>query len=171
MTYQQKDFSAAFDVNAVDSTKLDHRVNLVGGVGADLTSDAIRTLDVTDKAPIFLSEISGAYTSAQYVYEDVSAYESVLIQAVWSASGPDVTFALSAQNDGTAAASCQYTNVSQYGITILDGTTAAAQYVDTITVRIDVRDAEYLRVGLGQNVAFGGTPETITVIANAKPIV
>ena len=142
-----------------------------GVPGFDATSNLMRMADVTDKSPIELASISGAYTASQYVYEDVSAIDSVLVQCVWSASGPSLTFATTAQNDGTAAASCQYTNVSQYGVTILDGTTAAAYYTDTITVRINVRDVEYLRIGMGHDVAFGGTPETITVIANGAPIV
>lgn len=169
MTYVQKDFSAAFDANAVDSTKLDHRVNLVGGIGVDTTTDAIRCVDVTDKSPVYLG-ISNAYTSAQYVYEDVSDYDWVLLKGNWTASGPDLTFAITAQNDDTAEASCDYTDISQYGVDILDGTTAAAYYVDDIMLRINVEGAQFLRVGLGQNVAFSGTPETITITAQGSPI-
>ena len=139
----------AVDYNATDD-KLDKRCKIINYTDLipshDSTTDADRVIDVTDLSDVNL--LSDSYSASETIDIDVGNYKEVRVLVYFGTGTGSFTVGSTPQNDGTAAASCQYINRTQFGIELLSSGTPAASYTGTTGFKADVSGDRYLRIDL-----------------------
>jgi len=114
-----------------------------------------------------IDETNIAQSTTDYGYLDISGYKTIGIQGVTSGAAPtDVltcTIEGTLQDDGTAAASCTYVDVTTWAFDSATGARGTASWVDTDFMAImDVAPFKYVRVKYTTS-AGGGNDADLTV--------
>ena len=114
----------------------------VKGAGYDDATNSNRVQEITSLDDITLLNLP-TQTTTQTHYVDVREYDTVIVQYV--TTNDSLAIEASAQAAVSASSATYSTNFSQYGVEVLDGTTAAASYAATVFLRINTKGITYLR--------------------------
>ncbi len=137
-----------------------------------LALDASQTVELSPLSENFvgetLADVTGEGDGTTYYYVDMSGHRNgtFQIEDTPGAAGDNTyTFEASNQDDGTAAASCTYQDVTQYGMENFVGAAAASFTTDAFVGTTDMLNCKWLRVKVVRANDGGNTDGAWTILA------
>lgn len=172
VSFEAKDFDGSSLPNAVDEgDAIRPAATLNGVVYSFLVSDdgtwspldnSSQTLKNTTQNPIYTHhgallqlDVTNETNATTNRYFDVTGYEFLLVQFEKTGGTDSVTFTIEAsmEDNGTAASSAIYQDISQYGTESLTASATAASYTADVTLRVNVKGFKFINL---KTVSAGG---------------